>query len=213
VLVPLSVAIIFLLIYLQFRRITSTLNIFTSVAVAMAGGFVLIWLYGQPWFLDFAPFGIDLRSLFQVHKVNLSVAVWVGFIALLGIATDDGVIMSTYLQQVFERGERPTTVEDVRARTLEAGLRRIRPCMMTAATTLLALLPVVTSTGKGSDVMVPMTLPLLGGMSAVFITLFVVPILYSWGEEVRLARRRLSSPTGAGEVPTPATAQGVTGPT
>ncbi len=206
VLVPMAIAIIFLLIYLQFRRVTSTLNIFSSVAVAMGGGFVLIWLYGQPWFLDFAPFGIDLRSLFQVHQVNLSVAVWVGFIALLGIATDDGVIMSTYLHQVFSRGARPTTVEDVRARTLEAGLRRIRPCMMTAATTLLALLPVVTSTGKGSDVMVPMTLPLLGGMSAVFITLFVVPILHSLGEEVRLARRPPSSSTLGPDDTAPVTA-------
>ena len=66
---------------------------------------------------------------------------------------------------------------------------------------------------KPEVIIMDISLPLLGGMSAVFITLFVVPILYSWGEEVRLARRRLSSPTGAGEVPTPATAQGVTGPT
>jgi Cu(I)/Ag(I) efflux system membrane protein CusA/SilA len=194
VLVPMAIAIIFLLIYFQFRRITSTLNIFSGVVVAMSGGFALIWLYGQPWFLNFMPFGIDLRSMFQVHTVNISVAVWVGFIALLGIATDDGVIMSTYLQQVFARGSAPMTIEEVRARTLEAGERRIRPCMMTVATTLLALLPVVTSTGRGSDVMVPMTLPLLGGMSAVFVTLFVVPVLYSWGEEVRMRRRNASSP-------------------
>ncbi len=205
VLVPIAIAIIFLLIYLQFRRVTSTLNIFSGVLVAMAGGFALIWLYGQPWFLDFMPFGIDLRGLFQVHSVNMSVAVWVGFIALLGIATDDGVVMSTYLHQVFSRGPAPETVQDVRARTLEAGMRRVRPCMMTTATTLLALLPVVTSSGKGSDVMVPMTLPLLGGMGVEVITLFVVPVLYSLGEEVRLRRRlRDSASPQAGPEPAPA---------
>jgi Cu(I)/Ag(I) efflux system membrane protein CusA/SilA len=197
VLVPLTISIIFLLLYLQFRRITATLGIFSGVAVAMAGGFGLIWLYGQPWFMDFAPLGIDLRDLLQVHPVNMSVAVWVGFIALLGIATDDGVVMSTYLHQLLARGSAPTNVDEVRERTLEAGRRRVRPCLMTTATTLLALLPVVTSTGKGSDVMVPMTLPLLGGMGAVVLTLFVVPVLHSWGEELRIGRRSRSDPTPA----------------
>jgi Cu(I)/Ag(I) efflux system membrane protein CusA/SilA len=81
VLVPLALAIIFLLIYLQFRRVSTTLNIFSGVAVAMAGGFVLIWLYGRESFLQGDLFGVDLRSLMQVHPVNMSTAVWVGFIA------------------------------------------------------------------------------------------------------------------------------------
>jgi Cu(I)/Ag(I) efflux system membrane protein CusA/SilA len=189
VLVPLAIATIFLLIYFQFRRVSSVLNIMLGAAVAMSGGFLLIWLYGQPWFLDGTVLGTDLRTLFQVGTVNMSVAVWVGFIALLGIATDDGVVMSTYLHQRFKEDGGPTTVEGVRQRTLEAGLRRVRPCMMTTATTLLALLPVLTSTGRGSDVMVPMTLPLLGGMGVELITLFVVPILHCLGEELKLAKR------------------------
>ncbi|MBN2191748.1 MAG: efflux RND transporter permease subunit, partial [Polyangiaceae bacterium] len=188
VLVPMALALIFLLIYLQFRRVTTTLGVFSGVAVAMAGGFLLIWLYGQPWFLNVAPLGIDFRELLQVHSVNLSVAVWVGFLALLGIATDDGVVMSTYLHQRFSDGTPPASIEEVRERIFDAGMRRVRPCMMTTATTLLALLPVVTSTGRGSDVMVPMTLPLLGGMSVEVITLFVVPVFYALSEEVRLRR-------------------------
>ncbi len=189
VLVPIAILTIFLLIYFQFRRVSSALNVMLGAAVAMSGGFLLLWLYGQPWFLNGAVFGTDLRTLFQVGTVNLSVAVWVGFIALLGIATDDGVVMSTYLHQRFRQDGAPRSVQDIRERTLDAGLRRVRPCMMTTATTLLALLPVVTSTGRGSDVMVPMTLPLLGGMGVELITLFVVPILHCLGEEMKLARQ------------------------
>jgi Cu(I)/Ag(I) efflux system membrane protein CusA/SilA len=182
VLMPLALALIFILIYLQFRRTTTTLMIFSGVAVAMSGGFFFLWLYGQPWFLNFSLFGQDMRSLFQVGPINMSVAVWVGFIALVGIATDDGVILSTYLKQRFEVSL-PVSIQDVRARTVDAGARRVRPCMMTTATTVLALLPVITSTGRGSDVMVPMALPLFGGMAVEVITLFVVPVLYCWREE------------------------------
>lgn len=189
VLVPVAILTIFLLIYFQFRRISSALNIMLGAAVAMSGGFLLIWLYGQPWFLRGTFLDTDLRALFQVGTINMSVAVWVGFIALLGIATDDGVVMSTYLHQRFKEDGAPRSIADVRQRTLEAGLRRVRPCMMTTATTLLALLPVVTSTGRGADVMVPMTLPLLGGMSIELITLFVVPVLHCLGEELRLGKR------------------------
>ncbi|MFW5740910.1 MAG: efflux RND transporter permease subunit, partial [Myxococcota bacterium] len=195
VLFPLTGIIIFVLIYLQFRRVTTTLMIFMGVFVAMSGGMILLWLYGQPWFLDVHPFGIDLRTIMQVRPVNLSVAVWVGFIALLGIATDDGVIMATYLKQRFE-AHTPETVEEVRVRTLEAGLRRVRPCLMTTATTLLALLPVVMSTGRGSDVMAPMALPTVGGMAIALMTLFVVPVLYSGWEEIRLWWRMRPSPRG-----------------
>jgi Cu(I)/Ag(I) efflux system membrane protein CusA/SilA len=198
VLFPLALALIFLLLYLQFRRVSTTLMIFSSVLVAMSGGFLYIWLYGQPWFLDASPAGVDLRTLFQVHTVNMSVAVWVGFIALVGIATDDGVVMSTYLKQRFAASV-PESLEDVRQLTLEAGVRRVRPCLMTTATTLLALLPVVTSTGRGADVMAPMALPLIGGMGVELLTLFVIPVLYCMGEEWRL-RRRLRAETQARSV-------------
>jgi Cu(I)/Ag(I) efflux system membrane protein CusA/SilA len=130
--------------------------------------------------------------LFQVGTVNLSMAVWVGVIALIGIATDDGVVIATYLKQRFEESE-VRDVEDVRRRVVEAGLRRVRPCLMTTATTILALFPVVTSQGRGSDVMVPMALPAVGGMTIELMTLFVVPVLYSLLEELRVRRR--ASPT------------------
>ena len=191
VLFPTALLIIFLLIYLQFRRATTTLIIFSGVALGIAGGFLLIWLYGQPWFLAWQPLDIDLQALFQVRTVNMSVAVWVGFIALVGIATDNGVVLATYLQQRF-RNYSGSSVAEIRARALEAGVRRARPCLMATATTVLALLPVITSTGRGADVMLPMALPSLGGMSVALLTLFLVPVLYSLVEEGN-ARRRLKT--------------------
>lgn len=147
----------------------------------------MIWFYGQDWFLNFNFFGENLRDLFQMHTINLSVAVWVGFIALFGIATDDGVVMATYLTQTFERNK-PNTIEAVRASVVEAGEKRIRPCLMTTATTILALLPILTSTGRGSDIMIPMAIPSFGGMLFALITLLVVPVLYSWKCEWQLKR-------------------------
>ena len=117
--------------------------------------------------------------------INLSVAVWVGFLALFGIATDDGVIMATYQQQAFRRN-RPRTIEDVRETVIEAGRRRVRPALMTTATTILALMPVLTSSGRGSDVMVPMAIPSVGGMGLALITVLVVPTLFCALEERRV---------------------------
>ncbi|MFW2390424.1 MAG: efflux RND transporter permease subunit [Polyangiales bacterium] len=188
-LIPVALALVFLLLYLQFRRVVTTIIIYSGVAVCVAGGFILIWLYGRPWFLGFELFGTDMQHLFHVDTINLSVAVWVGVIALLGIATDTGVVMATYLSQRF-RAAPPSSIEDVRARTIEASQRRVRPCLMATATTALALLPVITSQGRGADVMVPMALPSVGGMGAILLTLFVVPVLYSWVEERQFSHRR-----------------------
>ena len=113
---------------------------------------------------------------------------WVGFLALFGIATDDGVIISTYIRHVFEK-RRPGTVREIREATIEAGKRRIRPALMTVATTLLALIPVLTSTGRGADIMVPMAIPSFGGMTVVLITVFTVPVLYCAMAEHQLSRR------------------------
>lgn len=189
VVVPLVLLIIFLILYFQFRSVATSLMVFTGIAVAFAGGFIMIWLYGQEWFLNFNFFGLNLRHIFQMHTINLSVAVWVGFIALFGIATDDGVVMATYLTQTFRRNT-PSTIKEIRASIVEAGEQRIRPCLMTTATTLLALLPILTSTGRGSDIMIPMAIPSFGGMLIALVTLFVVPVLYSWKNEIQLKYKR-----------------------
>ena len=182
--VPLALLLIFILIYLQFRVVSTSLLVFSGIFVAWSGGFMMIWLYNQSWFLDFSIMGIDFRDLFQIGEINLSVAVWVGFLALFGIATDDGVIMATYLQQKFRDNE-PKTKQEIRDTTVEAAVKRNRPAMMTTATTLLALLPVLTSQGRGSDVMVPMAIPTFGGMTVAMLTVFVVPTLYCWIEEIK----------------------------
>jgi Cu(I)/Ag(I) efflux system membrane protein CusA/SilA len=183
--IPLALLIIFLILYLQFRSVTTSLMVFAGIAVAFAGGFLMLWLYGQDWFLNVGFFGKNLRELFQMHPVNISVAVWVGFIALFGIATDDGVVMATYLTQTFQKSK-PATRREITQSVIEAGEKRIRPCLMTTATTLLALLPVLTSTGRGSDIMIPMAIPAFGGMLIALITLFVVPVLFSWKKEWEL---------------------------
>lgn len=186
-LIPLSLIIIFLILYFQFRSVVVSSMVFSGIFVAFAGGFLMIWLYGQGWFFDFSLAGINMRNLFQMHTINMSVAVWVGFIALFGIATDDGVIMGTYLNQVFDK-RKPQTINEVRASVIEAGSKRVRPAMMTAATTIIALIPVLTSTGKGSDIMVPMAIPSFGGMILQVMTMFVVPILYSMWRESKLKK-------------------------
>ena len=185
VMLPLALVIIFIILYLQFRRVSTTLMVFSGILVAWSGGFLLLWLYGQDWFLDAELLGRNLRDLLQVGPVALSVAVWVGFIALFGIATDDGVVLATYLKQGFE-GQRFETAQEIRAATLAAGQRRVRACLMTTATTILALLPVLTSTGRGADIMVPMALPSFGGMLIEVLTMLVVPTLYAGWEELKL---------------------------
>jgi Cu(I)/Ag(I) efflux system membrane protein CusA/SilA len=187
IIIPIVLIVIFLILYFQFSSIATSLFIFGGIAVAFAGGFIMIWLYGQTWFLNFEIFGTNLRQLFQIETINLSVAVWVGFIALFGIATDDGVIMATYLKQSFAK-RKVTDKASVRSAVVAAGKKRIRPCLMTTATTLLALLPILTSTGRGSDIMIPMAIPSFGGMLIALITLFVVPVLYSWHQEIQLKK-------------------------
>jgi Cu(I)/Ag(I) efflux system membrane protein CusA/SilA len=180
--IPLSLFLIFIILYFQFRSLVSTSLIFTGIIVALSGGFIMIWLYSQPWFLDFSFADINLRNLFQGHTINISVAVWVGFIALFGVATDDGVLISTYLKQLFHK-KKPSNIKEIRGLVVEAGSKRVRPAIMTTATTVIALLPVLTSTGKGADIMVPMAIPLFGGMTIEVITMFVVPVLYSMWQE------------------------------
>ena len=187
IVVPLALLVIFLILYFQFKSVATSLMVFSGILVAFSGGFIMIWLYGQDWFLNFHLLGIDVREVFQIKTINLSVAVWVGFIALFGIATDDGVVMATYLTQTFDKNI-PKTKQEIRTSVIEAGKKRIRPCLMTTATTILALLPILTSTGRGSDIMIPMAIPSFGGMLVALITLFVVPVLFSWSKEITLKK-------------------------
>lgn len=185
VIIPLVLVIIFLILYFQFRSVATSLMIFSGIAMAFSGAFLLLWLYGQDWFFNFSFFGSNMRELFQIRTVNLSVAVWVGFIALFGIATDDGVLIGTYLDQSMVRNK-PNTIIAVRTAVVEAGLRRIKPAIMTSATTIIALLPVLSSTGRGADIMIPMAIPAVGGMIVASITYFIVPVLYCIREERKI---------------------------
>ncbi|QDT67915.1 Cation efflux system protein CusA [Planctomycetes bacterium MalM25] len=162
-LVPLVIVINLLIIYLQFRHWPITLAVFAGIPVAFAGGMIMLALYGT----------------------EMNTAVWVGFIALFGIAVDDGVVIATYLDQVFTR-LKLTSVEDIRVATIEAGKRRIRPCLMTTATTVLALLPVLMSSGRGADVARAMALPVFGGMIVEVVTLFVVPVVFCGYKEFKM---------------------------
>lgn len=187
--IPLSMIVIFLILYFQFRSVATSLMIFSAIALAFSGGFLMLWLYGQEWFLNFSVFGTNMRELFQMDVINLSVAVWVGFIALFGIATDDGVLIATYLKNSFKKN-RPTNREELREAVMEAGKKRVRPALMTTATTLLALLPILTSTGRGADIMIPMAIPAFGGMTIALITLFLVPVLFSAWNEYQLNKEK-----------------------
>jgi Cu(I)/Ag(I) efflux system membrane protein CusA/SilA len=162
-LVPLVVLINGCIIYLQFRHLPITLAVFAGIPVAFAGGMILLAVFGA----------------------EMNTAIWVGFIALFGIAVDDGVVMATYLDQVYTR--RPlSSIADIREATIAAGLRRIRPCLMTTATTMIALLPILLATGRGADVARAMALPVFGGMAVASITLFVVPVVYCGYKEMKI---------------------------
>jgi Cu(I)/Ag(I) efflux system membrane protein CusA/SilA len=165
VVVPLTILIIFLLLYLNFRRITETLIVMLSVPFALVGGF---WLM---WWLDF----------------NFSVAAAVGFIALAGVAAETGVVMLIYLDQALkerrtecEREGRPFTREDLHAAVMSGAVERVRPKMMTVAAITAGLLPIMWSHGTGSEVMQRIAVPMIGGMvSSTLLTLIVIPAIYA----------------------------------
>jgi Cu(I)/Ag(I) efflux system membrane protein CusA/SilA len=191
IVIPVSLIIIFLLLFFRFRTVTASFIHFSGVFVAFAGGFIMLWLWGQEWFLNFSVAGTNMRDLFQMNTVNLSIAVWVGFIALFGIATNDGVIMGTYIHQVFEE-RHPSSVHDVREAVIFAGKKRVRPAMMTTAVAVIALLPVLTSTGKGAEIMVPMAIPAFGGMIIQVMTIFVVPLFQAVWRERSVKRNAIN---------------------
>ncbi len=155
IIIPLVLLLNIFIIYLQFRNLSITLAIFTGIPVAFGGGMIALAIAG----------------------VELNTAVWVGFIALFGIAIDDGVVIATYLSQVL-KDRRLSSIQDIRDATVQAGLKRIRPCLMTTFTTVIALMPVLIATGRGADVARAMAIPVFGGMVVELVTLFVVPVVY-----------------------------------
>jgi Cu(I)/Ag(I) efflux system membrane protein CusA/SilA len=165
VVVPFTILIVFLLLYLNFRRVTETLIIMLSVPFSLVGG---IWLM---WWLSF----------------NLSVAVAVGFIALVGVAAETGVVMLIYLDQAYtELREsraaegRPFTHEDLHTAIMHGGAERVRPLMMTVAAIIAGLLPIMWNQGTGAEVMQRIAVPMIGGMvSATLLTLIVIPAIYA----------------------------------
>jgi copper/silver efflux system protein len=174
VVVPVTLLIIFLLLYLNFRRLTETLIVMLSVPFALVGGVWLMWLLGY----------------------NLSVAVAVGFIALAGVAAETGVVMLIYLDHAWEtlksrrhaEGRTPS-LEDLYAAIMEGAVERVRPKMMTVVAIMAGLLPIMWGTGTGSEVMSRIAAPMVGGMiSSTVLTLAVIPALYGLVKQWRLGR-------------------------
>ncbi len=189
VLIPLTILIVFIIVYTLFKSFTVSIIAFGGIFLATAGGFIMLWLYSTNWFLNFSILDIPLRELFQIRETNISVAVWVGFIALFGIATDDGVLVASYLEQVF-KGKNVENYDEIKNLVRQAGNRRVRPAIMTTAITLIALVPVLGSEGKGSEIMIPMAIPFFGGMLLQVITIFTVPLLYASWKEYQLKKSK-----------------------
>jgi Cu(I)/Ag(I) efflux system membrane protein CusA/SilA len=203
IILPLTLLLIFLVLYLQFKSILISLMIFMGVFVAWAGGFLLLSLFVWDGFAIVSGGSLSILELFSLEPISLSIAVWVGFLALFGIATDGGVVMATILQQRLHahpnsnngkentddaEGPDHLTITWIRNTIVSAGTERIRPTLITTATTIVALIPLFTSQGKGSEIMIPMAIPTLGGMFVQLITLLIVPVLYAWVEESRINR-------------------------
>jgi Cu(I)/Ag(I) efflux system membrane protein CusA/SilA len=160
-----SMAVMVVLIYVGTRSwLITAIIILANATVTTAGGFFLVWWWGA----------------------EMTTAVVVGFLVLLGVMFNDGILLGTYIQEQFKT--HPGTLAEVNRRVFYAGLRRRRPAIMTNATTLLSLIPVLWATGRGSELMVPMVLPVVGGMIFDIVSLFSVPVFYTWYWERRLAR-------------------------
>jgi Cu(I)/Ag(I) efflux system membrane protein CusA/SilA len=160
VVVPVTVAIIFLLLFLNFRGLTESLLVMLSVPFALIGGVWYLWLAGY----------------------NTSVAVWVGFIALAGVAAETGVVMLLYLDEAWQaRRDRHELRDeaDLVAAVREGAVGRLRPMIMTVATIILALMPILWGHGTGSEVMKRIAAPMVGGMvTSTLLTLVVIPAVY-----------------------------------
>nr|MBA3753915.1 efflux RND transporter permease subunit [Nitrospira sp.] len=176
--VPVTLALILLLLYLNFRSLVKSLIVLLSVPFAAIGAI---------WYLDYLGY-------------DLSVAVWVGIIALAGVAAETGVVMLVYLDDAYERRVREgrmRTTQDLHEAIVEGAVQRVRPKMMTVAAIMGGLLPIMWTTGTGADVMKRIAAPMIGGMvSSTMLTLLVIPVLYAmwrWREIKRLERAGIRS--------------------
>ena len=175
VVVPFTLALIFLLLYLNFRRITETLIVMLSVPFALVGGVWLMWLLGY----------------------NLSVAAAVGFIALAGVAAETGVVMLVYLEQAWrqiqverEGQQKKIVAADLYTAVMEGAVQRVRPKMMTVCAIMAGLLPIMWSSGTGSEVMRRIAAPMVGGMiTSTVLTLLVIPVIYMWVKQAEMRRK------------------------
>jgi len=156
--VPLTLAIILVLLYLSFRNFTQALMVMAAVPLSLVGGFWLVYFLGY----------------------ELSVAVAVGFIALAGVAAEFGVVMMVYLDEAVKR-HRPATRQELRVAVIEGAVQRVRPKAMTAAVIFAGMLPIMFGTGTGSEVMRRIAAPLVGGMiTAPLVSMLLIPVLYLW---------------------------------
>jgi Cu(I)/Ag(I) efflux system membrane protein CusA/SilA len=183
IVVPITVMIIFLLLYLNFRRMTETLIVMLSVPFALVGGFWMMWWLG----------------------FNLSVAVAVGFIALAGVAAETGVVMLIYLDHAMEELKakraaegRAFTHADLYDAIMEGAVERVRPKMMTVAAIMAGLLPIMWSHGTGAEIMQRIAVPMIGGMvSSTLLTLIVIPSIYAAVKGTGLRHLRPATEPGA----------------
>ncbi|MCK6491167.1 MAG: efflux RND transporter permease subunit [Planctomycetes bacterium] len=175
-----SMAAMLVLIYLGTRSLLTTAIIIScNVTVTTAGGFIAVWLAG----------------------VEMTTAVIVGFLVLLGVMFNDGILLGTYLHEQFRTP--PRDLAEMDRRIFTAGLRRRRPALMTNLTTLLSLVPILWSEGRGAEVMRPMVLPVIGGMVADLLSLFSVPVFYAWWWEAKLGREARRLGAGAAQPSSP----------
>lgn len=165
-----ALSVILLLLYMAFKNLSSLFILSTGLPVSLMGGIILLFLLG----------------------FKFSTAVWVGFIALFGVATDNAVVLLSCLDDLF-RQTLPKSIEEIRATVIKGGLLRVRPAMMTTMTTIIALIPVMLSTGSGSEIMKPMASPTVGGLvTATLSNLILVPVLYCWIKEKQFKKKEIS---------------------
>ncbi|MCP4646522.1 MAG: efflux RND transporter permease subunit, partial [bacterium] len=183
-LLPICLLSIFLLMYAEFGTFSVPAIIFAgSIPVAVSGGLIGLRVWPDVHRLLE---GIGLTGASAPEEINITVAVIVGFIALLGICVDDGVLMASNITRIVKR-EKPATVKELRSLVITAGVMRIRPAVMTTVTTIAALIPVLLASGRGSTLARPMAIPVFGGMILEFFSMLIVPVVYSWWLERKIA--------------------------